>query len=351
MQIGKLKSLQDNINGALIDFKEGDSITFLTRLSFFVVTTILRFCIYYRTVKRIQKLLYGKNHLKNADLLIEVGLIQDRLGNIEMALRCFAEALRMRRKFLEKHDKDIAGALFHTGRMHQSKKEHHKSQMFFEQAIYIYCELDDDFAPQLANACRHLGLSQIACGDREKALSSLERCLELRECTYGLESEQWAEAAYDIGIAKYESGFYKEAAKLLDKFVLLQKGFDFSLVDSRSKVSNALLHLGKIYIKKRNIDSARVCLEEALEIRKKLSNNEIGLSEVLFSIGGAHEYKKQYLESLVCYEESLKLRLSVLGEDEKTADIISRIGEIRRSRGQLDLALGTIGYMQLYFFL
>ncbi|KAL7533737.1 hypothetical protein ACHAXR_005416 [Thalassiosira sp. AJA248-18] len=340
MEIGKLKQ-KDDIDGALLAFKEGDFqlICFVSYSTFlFVIET--KFALANpsdETVKRIQKIIYGKNHLKNADLLIQVGLIQDKLNNNDMALRCFAEALRMRRKLLDKKHRDVAEALVHTGRMHQSKGDHFKSMGFLQDAIDIYQESDGAHAAQeFANACRLLGLSQMANGDSEHAIPLLEKCLELRETIYGNGSEQWAQVAYDLGIAKCEAGLYDDAVILLDKFVLLQKSFDASDTES---LSRALLHLGKIYIKKRSIDNAMVCFDEALAIRKQMSDNELGVSEVLFHIGGVREAKKQYLESLVCYEESLKLRLSVSGEDEDTADVISRIGEVRRIRGQYDLAL------------
>ena len=291
-------------------------------------------------MKRIQKIIYGKNHLKNAELLIQVGLIQDRLNNNEMALRCFAEALKMRRKLLDKNHHSVAEALVHTGRMHQSNGDHFKSMGLFEEAIDIYRESDGGGTSQeCAYALRLLGLSQSACGDKESAMSSLEQCLNLRESTYGSESEQWAEVAYDLGIAKYEAGLYDDAVLLLDKFVLSQKSSRESGGGSES-LSNALFYLGKTYLRKqRSVDNAMVYFDEALAIRKQLSNNELGVSEVLFQIGGVRESRKQYLESLVCYEESLKLRISVSGEDEETADIVSRIGEVRRIRGQYDLAL------------
>ena len=80
------------------------------------------------------------------------------------------------------------------------------------------------------------------------------------------------------------------------------------------------------------------CFEEAL-VYMKQSNDDQGASDVLFQIGSVRESKKQYLESLERYEESLKLRISSVGEDEVTADIVSRIGELHRIRGHPDLAL------------
>ncbi|KAL7554811.1 hypothetical protein ACHAWF_018356 [Thalassiosira exigua] len=311
MEIGKLKSLKGDIDGALVAFKE---------------------------VKRIHKIIYAKTHLKNAELLTEVGLIQGKLENYDMATRCFVEALRMRRKLLDRNHRSIAEALVHTGRtMRQSQGDQAKSLALFQEAIDIYSKSDGgDTSPEFADACRLVGLSQIDNGDNENALSSLQRCLDVREGAFGRNSKQWAEIAYDLGMAKCRAGLHDEAVALLNKFILRQKSVE---VSDPERLSNALLHLGKMFLKKRRIDDAAGHFDEALAMRKQMSDNEIGMSEVLFQIGGVRESKKQYLESLVCYEESLKLRLSVSGEDEETADIVYRIGEVHRIRGQFPQAL------------
>ena len=275
--------------------------------------------------------------MKNADLLIEVGIIHNRLNNYALALRCFEESLRMRRKLLHKTHRDIAEALVHAAKLHQCKNDHHKSLPLFQDAINIYQESDgDDTSEECDDTRRHLGLSQVACGDSDSALCTLEICLGFRESKYGSESTKWAEVAFDLGMAKSDSGIFDGAVTLLTKFTLLQRGLECG---DPKKLSSALVSLGKIHLKQRRVDDAMACFEEALGIRKKMSDNEVGISEVLFQIGGVRELRKQHLESIVCYEEALKRRLSVSDEDEHAADIVYRIGEVRRIRGQHDLAL------------
>jgi tetratricopeptide (TPR) repeat protein len=232
--------------------------------------------LYMPSVKRIQKNIYGTDHLKNADLLIEVGMIHDRLNNHALALRCFEEALRLRRKLLAKTHRDIAKALVHVAKLHQCKNDHHKSLPLFQDAINIYRESDgDDTLEECDDTRRHLGLSQIACGDSDSALCTLEICLGFRESKYGSESTKWAEVAYDLGIAKSDAGLFEGAVTLLAKFILLQRGFECC---DPKKLSSALISLGKIHLKQRRVDDGMACFEEALGIRKQLSDNEVGIS-------------------------------------------------------------------------
>lgn len=321
MEIGKLKSLSNDIDGALIAFKE---------------------------VKRIQKKIYRKDDLRNADLLIQVGLIQDRLKNYGLALRCFEEALRIRRKFLNSNHTGLAEALVHVGKMHQCHSENFKSLTLFKDAVQIYQSLSngDIMVDEYVGALHLLGLAQMKSGDNENALYSLETCLDLQERSHGSESDQWSEVAYDLGLARIEAGLTEAAVILIVKYISLQRGC-VEIQSNLNKFSTALVSLGKIYLKQRRVDDAMACFEEALDIRKQQSsdyddNNSkkvMDVSEVLFQIGGVRESKKQYLESLVCYEEALKLRSSIFGEDEDTANIVYRIGEVRRIRGQHDLAM------------
>ena len=122
-------------------------------------------------------------------------------------------------------------------------------------------------------------MSQIACGDTDSGLFTLEMCLDLRGKTFGSESEKWAEVAYDLRIAKGEAGLFEDAVALLDKFILLQRGLE----NSDERLSTALLSLGKIYLKQRRVDDAMACFEEALCIRKQKSDNELDVSEVFES--------------------------------------------------------------------
>lgn len=281
-------------------------------------------------------MVYDKNHLKNADLLIQVGLIQERLDNDDIALRCFVEALKIRRKLLDSNHRDIAAAIVYVGRMHQGRGDHVKAIPFFHDAIKVYQESDGDIASyEYGSASRLLGLSQIAIGESDSAIESLEFCLDGRASTFGTESKEWAEAAYSLGVAKSEAGLHDDAIPLFQRFVILQKGFEECDLPS---LADSLLSLGRIYVHKRKVENAMACFDEALGFMKQ-SNNDQGASEVLFQIGNVRESKKQYHESLVCYEESLKLRISAVGEDEVTADIVSRIGELHRMRGQYDIAL------------
>ncbi len=287
-------------------------------------------------MKTIHKKAYNKNHLKNADLLIQVGLIQERLDNDDLALRCFVEALKIRRNLLEKSHRDIAAAIVCVGRVHQGKSDHVNAITSFQDAIKIYQEnVYDNVSHECGSASRLLGLSQIAIGESDRAIASLEFCLDGLARTFGTESKEWAEAAYNLGVAKSEAGLHDDAISLLEQFVLLQKNCEDSDLQS---LASALLSLGKIYVNKRRVDNAMACFVEALGFMKQ-SNDDQGASEVLYQIGSIRESKKQYLESLVCYEESLKLRISAVGEDEATADVVSRIGELHRIRGHFDHAL------------
>ena len=288
------------------------------------------------TVKTIHKQFYGKNHVKNADLLIQVGLIQERLDNDDLALRCFVEALKIRRKLLEKNHRDIAAATVCVGRVHQAMSDHVKAITLFQDAIKIYEESDGDVvSSECGSAFRLLGLSQTAIGESDSAVVSLEVCVECRARIFGTESNEWAEAAYSLGVAKSEAGLHDDAISLFEEFVLRQKSFDDSDLQS---LANAMLSLGKIYANKRKVENAMACFDEAFGFMQQACNDQ-GASEVLFQIGSLRESKKQYLESLECYEKSLKLRIAAVGEDEFTADIISRIGELHRIRGHHDLAM------------
>lgn len=286
-------------------------------------------------MKRIQKQVYGKDHLKNAELLVEVAAVQNQLGNSDTAFRCYTEALRIRRAQLYINSPEIAEVLVSMGKFHQINDNHVSSVECFDEAVDIYSKKQN--CPELADIYYLLGTSQLATDDDAgNGLASLEKCLQSRESFYGTNSDEWAEVAYDLGIAKLETDA-EEGVLLLERFLQIART---SEKDNSERLSNALVTIGKIYLlKTRSIDEAMELFDEALEMQKSQQDNELWVSEVLVHKGSILEARKQYLKSLVCYEESLQLRKSITGEDEVTADTMKRLGEIHRLRGSYDQAL------------
>ena len=284
-------------------------------------------------MKRIQKQVYGKDHLKNAELLMEVAAIQNQLGNSDVAFRCYTEALRIRQSQLYINSPEIAEALVSLGKIHQTNDDYISSMDCFEEAAAIYSKKQN--CPELADVYYLLGTSQIAKGDTRNGLSSLEKSLQSREVHYGSNSDEWAEVAYDVGVAKLETDA-NDGVFILEKFVRIART---SEKISSERLSNALAKLGQIYRRTRSIDEAMELFDEALEMRNGLKDNELWMSEVMLHKGSIFEHRKQYLKSLTCYEESLKLRKSVTGEDEVTADTMKRVGEIHRLRGSYDQSM------------
>ena len=277
--------------------------------------------------------MYGKEHLKNADLLVEVAAIQNKLGNSDMAFRCYSEALRIRQSQLYINSPKIAEVLVCLGKMHQMNEDHVSSMDCFGEAVDIYSKKED--CSKLADVYYLLGISQLAKGDSISGLKSLEKSLHARETLFGTDSIEWAEVAYEVGIAKLEVD-PSNGVSLLEKFVRIARTSD---EDMPERLANSLVEIGKIYRKTRGIDEAMELFDEALKMRNDEEENELWMSDLLLHKGNIFECRKQYLKSLSCYEESLQLRKSVAGEDEVAADTMKRVGEIHRLRGSYDQAL------------
>jgi len=332
--VGRLKQKMENVNGALVAFKEGMFFAVITMIIIHLTDFLLNEAslLIFLPVKRIQKRVYGKDHLKNAELLVEVAAIQNELGNGEVALRCYTEALRIRRVQLYINSPEIAEVLVNLGKIHQSNGNHANAAECLEEAVDIYTKKGN--SSELAAVYYLLGMSQLATDEIENGSNTLEKCLKLRESVYGTNSEEWAEVAYDVGVSKLKTDAKNDGVLLLEEFVRISRT---STKDNSDRLSNALVELGKIY-EQRSMDEALEHYDEALEMQKSVEGNELWVSDVLFRKGNILEARKQFLQSLAMYEESLQLRKLVAGEDEVTADIMKRVGEIHHLRGSYDQA-------------
>ncbi|KAL3800826.1 hypothetical protein HJC23_001663 [Cyclotella cryptica] len=303
MEIGKLQASNNELEGALVTFKE---------------------------VKRLHKIHYEKDHLRNADMLIAVGSVQSLRFNHQLAKRCFFEALRIRRMLLEEKSTGIAEALTHLGRVYRDINDHKAAIACFVQAGEIYGREDSRTTLEVR---RLLGISQLKSEHYEDATSSFEACLRSISDSH---SNEWISVAYDLATAKIKSGKKDGVGLLLDKCILVAKQND--IIDER--LAKALFQYGQLRLKD-DMSTALSCFEESLVIRKEVGS-AIEISEVIFEVGKIHEMQKQYPISLDDYKESLKLRQSVNAEDEKTADILFRMGEVYRVCGNLDLAFTNL---------
>lgn len=186
---------------------------------------------------------------------------------------------------------------------------------------------------------RLLGSSYLECDNYDDAVRTLEACLHFQETVKGNESEEWVSIAYDLATAKINSSTnIDEALSLLEQCIVLSK--QSGTADGR--LANALFQYGQIINNSPDkADEALGHFEECLHIRRGFGN-VMEISDVLFEIGAIHESKKQYRATLESYQESLALRQSIDAQDERTADLLYRTGEVQRLSGKLDKAFNNI---------
>jgi tetratricopeptide (TPR) repeat protein len=288
----------------------------------------------FKEVKRLYKIHYKRDHLKNADMLVQVGSVQASRTNHDVALKCFMEALRIRRMLIqEEKSNEVSEILVHLGRVYQQLFDHKAAIQCFQQALGSSDKHDDTF---VFTVRRLLGTSFVKNEDYYDAITCLEECLAFQENTSGCDSNnEWISIAYDLATAKIKFG--DDAGTVLEKCIFLAK--ENGLIDER--LANALFQYGNVISKDRP-QKALCYFEEALAIKKDVGASPIELSEVLYEIGLMHETSKEYNLSIESYQESLTLRQSTNTEDELTADILFRLGEVYRMCGKLDLAYNSL---------
>lgn len=306
MEIGKLQVSSNALEEALITFKE---------------------------VKRLHKIHYQKDNLRNASLLIEVGSIQYQRDKLDVALKCFMEALRIRRLLIEGESSEIADVLAHLGRVYQAKDDQTAAISCYQQSLDM--NLDDESKEY---EVRHLlGKSYLKNEDYDAAVESLEACLDFHERISGNDSEEWLSTAFDLATAKIHSTKKTGALLLLDQCIFLAR--QKNATDER--LANALFQYGQSF-KTQNGNDALSYFKECLEIRKQAGGAALDMSDTLYEIGLIYQSRKQYSATLESYKDSLKLRQSVDAHDERTADILYRIGEMYRLGGKLDMAFNNL---------
>lgn len=261
---------------------------------------------------RIRKKVEGPDSISVAAVINDVGVIQLRKGQYEIAQKCFLEALRIWELQLGDDNDKLAETLVNLGDIEYATSN-------FNGAIdNLLTKAQNIFQIRFGTDHVSMALVHLKLGRCHKqkhvfddALASFEKALSIRTTEFGFETLPVAEIYTDIGSVYLETGDLSKARNFLGE----------SLNIMRSKVPHAILTaetlhlLGKVMKNMNYNDEALAYFQDALEIRRRpVDIDDIGVADVLSEIGSIYEHSKNYEQSLELHKKALRIREDILGE-------------------------------------
>jgi tetratricopeptide (TPR) repeat protein len=89
-------------------------------------------------VIELQKKLFGDDHITLAVTTACKGDVYERVGQIEQAIECFEEALRIKSATLGRHSIEVARILHKLGKLNAQNADFHVAESFISRAVLVY---------------------------------------------------------------------------------------------------------------------------------------------------------------------------------------------------------------------
>ncbi len=254
----------------------------------------------------------GELQQRKGLLLSHAGIIHWYRGDLEPALECHEESLRIDEELGNKER--ISGDLNNLGLVYWTKGDTERATGYYKKSLAIYEELKDEYG--IASVLNNLANLSSVRGELDQALEYLQRSYKLREKMNN--KLDIARSLINIGVIYRFKGDIDKATEYYNKSLAIQEdlsiGPDFAL---------ALNNLGDIFNLKGELDIALEFYQRSLLIYDAMRAKE-GIALTLQNIGECYARKGFPENAFECYQRSL----SISEEMENTRLISVVLGEL-----------------------
>jgi tetratricopeptide (TPR) repeat protein len=250
-------------------------------------------------LKNLKSLSYSKYKERKAKLLNVLGIIFQKQGKIEKAIRAFKEQVFINEEI--GNDKSLAFVSIRLGRLLESQYKFEEAEQVFQRGIEVSEAINDQL--RLAICLDRLGLLMYKYpSNRENAIKLR---IEAAAIYKNLNRERQA-----VGIYITSGGFYV-SQHLLDKSLtmFLLAAELWQNIDS-DKIMRGLRCLAKEFHLKRNFEQALIALKNMIEICLKTDKKKL-LAIAYHRLGLVYLSNKQFIKSQQAFEYEIKVALEI----------------------------------------
>ena len=165
----------------------------------------------------------------------------------------------------------------------------------------------------VADALHNLGIVYDDQGKYEEAASLFRQSLEIREKKLGPDDPEVARSLNSLAIVYWNQGKFEDAEPLLERSLAIKEK---ALGPDAPDLANTLINLGVLKHSQRNYDEAETLFKRALVIsEKKLGADHPDLGTILNNLGSLYEDQGRRADAEPMYLRSLAIWEKALGPD------------------------------------
>jgi len=358
------QQIQGNLSGNALAFNLSKQAGILTAIAGgYSFNEPQKALIYYNQARSLlQKI--GSPHAE-AELLGQVGIVYDRLGEKQKALEALNQALVLQRGTKNRHRE--AFTLDSIGGIYASTGDYQQAINFYNQALDIQRQVKDVAGE--GDTLKHIGLVYSFLGDYKLSIATYNQALEKFKSTG--DRDQLAQTLDNIGSAYRALEDYPQALAYYNQAQQIRRE-QGNIVGEVSAISgmvrvyeavkdypkalsaanqiltlaqqkqnsfaetNAYAFLGRVYLAAGDAQKALVFSQKALTGWQKLGQ-KIAEANVVGNIAKTYNALKQPQQAIATYNQQLKLR-QMIGDRIGEAETLYYIAQIERDRGNLNAA-------------
>lgn len=208
--------------------------------------------------------------------------------------------------------------------------------VLLERGVERAEQLDDQPAIQ-AQMFDVVGKVYLTLGQYKKAVSLLNKAIEVRQAHFGDASLEVAHNHYHLGLAKHDAGNYHESAQHFDRAVAIYRKHPDHLSD---EVANSLHYIANIKNVAGRASEAEALHREALAIRRTLHGDDhpdVALSYQ--GVGQSLMFQGEMRGALQYLRRALGiLHKATAGDDPQIAELLANLGRVYRDMEHFEAA-------------
>ena len=266
--------------------------------------------------------------------------IYEGTDKIENAMGCFDETLKaLSKKKSKLKTQTTVELLLRMGDICMYKaSDIGRALRCFEGALQTLLQTDEKGDDgMLSKAYLKVALTLIALKKYKKSIEYLKKALAICKEIYGVDNLHTVRVLISLGEAYTKS---KETKRGVDFLHQATRSIQ-SISEDPVEKARSLHELGVILFGVGEVRTARVCLEDALYVRKDaLGLDDITVAEGCDCLGGIHASIENNELALKYFEDALRIRRKTMGaNDDEVLDTMSKIACVFAKRGKFQKSL------------
>jgi len=273
-------------------------------------------------------LVQGENCEEEAIALNNLGILSDRRGDYEDAMKYHGQSLAIREQIRD--ERGVAGSLSDIGRVLVKTGHHDAALEHLNRAVEISSRIGN--LRWLANHLSVIGGVQLARGEYDKALENYQGSVAIYKKIGDLAALPGVIS--NIGVVRRQRGDYEAALQCSKEALALAKklGRAKEVALHLANIADALRIRGEYVEALENLERS-VAIEERVGDKHMVALYLCALGDVCFDMGNEGEALKNYEKSVAMQEE--------MGERMNLSWAFERLSRVRLERGENGEALNA----------